>query len=474
MARLPEPGKDSGTWGNILNEFLSQAHAADGTLKDGSVSESKLSSAAQTKLNAPGDWGTLIGKPAVVATGANQAAARSTIGAASQRIMRPNGPRLGVLGDSLQSYGYSITSGSHVAARGPVIWRRVEWLTRRRIQMTNPQQDPGDTIDDIIATQLPALLAANPLPNACAIAIGRNDVSSSFNLTTWMGKLETICAQLADAGIVPILETLMPTGAAGSPTAPQTANIIRLNVAITALAARNGYPCVDQYAALVDATGGIAASYSLAPSDTTHLTALGYKAVADALIAQKIADIFPPALPSTTKDTANPFDVIGGVGLFRDASPAGFSVVGTGTGVAYTSPSGGDGIAGRWATVTKVSGSTAVGAFRWTSTVGALTPGHVLRISGVLKMDGIWNVDGSPASFIQLTAEWRSGASTVGTSLLVNRWDDTATITFSEDYTVPAGADGMRIICYLNGTASGDQHVHIAELSVLNLTTMGV
>lgn len=33
MARLPQPGSDDGTWGSILNDFLSTSHASDGTLK---------------------------------------------------------------------------------------------------------------------------------------------------------------------------------------------------------------------------------------------------------------------------------------------------------------------------------------------------------------------------------------------------------------------------------------------------------
>lgn len=33
MARLPQPGSDDGVWGAILNDFLSQSHAADGSLK---------------------------------------------------------------------------------------------------------------------------------------------------------------------------------------------------------------------------------------------------------------------------------------------------------------------------------------------------------------------------------------------------------------------------------------------------------
>lgn len=66
MARLPTPGADSGTWGNVLNDFLSQAHNTDGTIKDtgvvaakytlpsGGVPETDLDAAVQAKLNASG------------------------------------------------------------------------------------------------------------------------------------------------------------------------------------------------------------------------------------------------------------------------------------------------------------------------------------------------------------------------------------------------------------------------------------
>jgi len=33
MTRLPIPGSDDGSWGDILNDFLAQAHNTDGTLK---------------------------------------------------------------------------------------------------------------------------------------------------------------------------------------------------------------------------------------------------------------------------------------------------------------------------------------------------------------------------------------------------------------------------------------------------------
>lgn len=74
MARLPQPGGDAGDWGTILNDFLTQAHNTNGTLKnntvtsamlannavqtaniaDDAVTEAKLSSAVRTKLNQTG------------------------------------------------------------------------------------------------------------------------------------------------------------------------------------------------------------------------------------------------------------------------------------------------------------------------------------------------------------------------------------------------------------------------------------
>lgn len=74
MVRLPQPGSDNGTWGNILNEYLSQALKPDGSLKDnivtgatiapnavsateiqdGTITETQLDTATQNKLNAVG------------------------------------------------------------------------------------------------------------------------------------------------------------------------------------------------------------------------------------------------------------------------------------------------------------------------------------------------------------------------------------------------------------------------------------
>jgi len=52
MTRLPQIGGDKGNWGEILNDFLSQSHNLDGSLKAASIPESALSNDLQAKINA--------------------------------------------------------------------------------------------------------------------------------------------------------------------------------------------------------------------------------------------------------------------------------------------------------------------------------------------------------------------------------------------------------------------------------------
>lgn len=48
MVRLPQPGGDSGSWGSILNEYLSVSHKNDGTLKVNSVNTAAIQDGAVT------------------------------------------------------------------------------------------------------------------------------------------------------------------------------------------------------------------------------------------------------------------------------------------------------------------------------------------------------------------------------------------------------------------------------------------
>ncbi|MEO5949932.1 MAG: hypothetical protein ABIQ04_00620 [Candidatus Saccharimonadales bacterium] len=51
MSRLPIPGQDQNTWGDILNDYLSQSLTADGKLKTGIVSPANLASSAVESAN---------------------------------------------------------------------------------------------------------------------------------------------------------------------------------------------------------------------------------------------------------------------------------------------------------------------------------------------------------------------------------------------------------------------------------------
>ena len=42
MARLPQPGGDDGTWGQVLNDFLDVAHNTDGTIKPASFTDNTI------------------------------------------------------------------------------------------------------------------------------------------------------------------------------------------------------------------------------------------------------------------------------------------------------------------------------------------------------------------------------------------------------------------------------------------------
>lgn len=109
MARLPQPGKDGGKWGNILNEFLLVDHNADGTLKasgtlstkytkpSAGIPETDLSTSVQTKLNSSSGGSsapvtsasitdaTTVGKSLLTAPDAVNA--RTTIGAGTSNLI---------------------------------------------------------------------------------------------------------------------------------------------------------------------------------------------------------------------------------------------------------------------------------------------------------------------------------------------------------------------------------------------------
>jgi hypothetical protein len=74
MSRLPKPGSDNGSWGDILNDFLSQVHNSDGSLKDLPQSKvinltsdlaAKTNTSSLAAVATSGSYNDLSGKPTI-------------------------------------------------------------------------------------------------------------------------------------------------------------------------------------------------------------------------------------------------------------------------------------------------------------------------------------------------------------------------------------------------------------------------
>ena len=87
MARLPQPGADKGTWGDILNEFLLAAHNTDGTLTSAAVTTAGAVTNAQLTAAVQHTDAVIL-----YDTGAAAYPVRSTVTADTTRPVRWRGP----------------------------------------------------------------------------------------------------------------------------------------------------------------------------------------------------------------------------------------------------------------------------------------------------------------------------------------------------------------------------------------------
>jgi hypothetical protein len=92
MTRLPIPGSDSGQWGDILNDYLSQSHTADGKLKTDSVTASQLApGAVKTAAVADGAITTTKLADNAVTNTKLDAATQTTLATVASKYTKPAG-----------------------------------------------------------------------------------------------------------------------------------------------------------------------------------------------------------------------------------------------------------------------------------------------------------------------------------------------------------------------------------------------
>ena len=98
MPRLPIPGSDDNSWGDVLNEFLTVAHTSTGELKRDTDITNALSTAnsAQTAANAKIDKSLATTKGDLLAASAANTFARLGVGSNGQVLTVDSAQTLGV------------------------------------------------------------------------------------------------------------------------------------------------------------------------------------------------------------------------------------------------------------------------------------------------------------------------------------------------------------------------------------------
>lgn len=101
MARLPQPGADDGVWGAVLNDYLLQSLAADGSLKNSIVTQTKLDSGVQSLIAGKADVSSLS---QVATTGAYaDLSGTPTVPIITASVTPPTNPTIGDMWVDLSS-----------------------------------------------------------------------------------------------------------------------------------------------------------------------------------------------------------------------------------------------------------------------------------------------------------------------------------------------------------------------------------
>jgi len=83
MARLPTPGGDDGTWGDVLNDYLNQSHNTDGTLKNSAVTGAGAAPSNDSRFPTADEKNALAGTSGTPGTGNEYATKQTTDGLAA-------------------------------------------------------------------------------------------------------------------------------------------------------------------------------------------------------------------------------------------------------------------------------------------------------------------------------------------------------------------------------------------------------
>ena len=178
------------------------------------------------------------------------------------------------LGDSL-TFGYRMHDPYAMDPRVPYP-AQLEAMLRSKRRDKQPfvlnSGVNGDTTDGMIWRFGRAV--ASEKPDAVIVWGGINDLGAARSPDAVMGNLVNLYAKCGEIEATPVACTL-------TPTCRTSHSILRLNDKIRANATKNGVALADLYYGLADGEGNLREEYS---DDGVHLTQMGYRRVAEAIL----------------------------------------------------------------------------------------------------------------------------------------------------------------------------------------------
>jgi hypothetical protein len=430
------------------------------------AAQSIANRATAAASSATGSASAAAGSATAAANSAAGAGSAATAAVASLTTTQRRGGIV-VIGDSITAYNSTVGNAWHKA-----LTTIAGKLRHRGFFATG-----GFTLEQIETTHLPSVLAMDPLPGACIIAGGTNNIGATgstgaYDPVAARATLLRMIGKLQAVGVMPVLWCPPPR----NDSTTVNASTQRWNAWVKYTAQRLGLPYVDAYNAVVDpATGLYKTGYNL---DAVHPNALGHyligkKAATDAEFLRRFNND-TPHLSTDVLDAANL--IPSGRGLFNQGAnganvPTGWAAYGN-NGTAYTlsQAAATDPAVGNWQILTQAAGSAAnSGGLQWNATTGFVAGD---RVAAAVRVRSACPDDGTMGN-ATLKLEARQG----GTSLLSameGGFGGTYDGILWQEFTVPAGTDTLRLSLIFTTSASPTSAVsgQFAQATIVNITAL--
>jgi len=356
--------------------------------------------------------------------------------------------------------------GDSITESGSGYWRLSTIFSNSRLLYAGNAGVGGEYADAILARVDSDVLALTPRPDYCIVLSGTNSIAdSAFTPAGVAQTVEDTWRRLRGSGVQPIACTIPPRNAV-DPARVQT-----LNRLLSYRAERLGLPVLDFYRLLVDpSTGDYLSSYT---SDGTHPTIAGYRVMGQ-LVADQIAPFLPPAFPYLTSEITDAVNLL--------------------TNGVFVGDSNADGVANNWSlaaaagdtTPSLVSDATIKGNWQRLTTTASAGQRY---FSQTVNMSGGNFAVGDRVAFAGRIRTTNLESGNMGVILRLTFYSNSTIIeqnsiienvpvdipnggVFYEEYDVPVGTTKIQVL--MSNGSSGTGVVEFAQMTVVNLTTLGL